>query len=87
MNASVYFQTDRNSNRPIIKHVLPYVHDDESSLLSHEGASSPSPYAASSVWTIVKPPDLSYDTNTATINEIGLPLFPLENKPEVSAIT
>lgn len=86
LNASVYFKTNHNWNTsPTTTHLLTYFHDDES--ISPERASlsgdvtSSSPLVSRSFSTMLK--SSQSEIEAPTINEIGLPLFPLEPKPEV----
>jgi len=85
LNASVYFKTNHNWNTsPTTTHLLTYFHDDES--ISPERASlsgdvtASSPLVSRSFSTILK--SSQSEIEAPTINEIGLPLFPLEPKPE-----
>ncbi|KAE9387472.1 hypothetical protein BT96DRAFT_1005079 [Gymnopus androsaceus JB14] len=85
LNASVYFKTNHNWNAsPTTTHLLTYFHDDES--ISPERASlsgdvtASSPLVSRSFSTILK--SSQSEIEAPTINEIGLPLFPLEPKPE-----
>lgn len=83
MNASIYFETSRNSNSTVM-HILPYFNDESGSAepsLACDATSSSSRSGA--VRTIIMPADLP---PKPTINEVGFPLFPLEPKPEVSSI-
>jgi len=79
MNASIYFETSRNSNSTVM-HILPYFNDESGSAepsLACDATSSSSRSGA--VRTIIMPADLP---PKPTINEVGFPLFPLEPKPE-----
>jgi hypothetical protein len=78
LNASVYFKTAQSPHSPTITNVLPYFHDrgSENAILSGDEALYPLSIS-------MKLPDVSSSAvNGPTINEVGLPLFKKESKPE-----
>ncbi|KAJ3891843.1 hypothetical protein GG344DRAFT_76563 [Lentinula edodes] len=79
LNASVYFQTNQASKVPPITHILPYFNNDDPTTSILLGQSPPN---SSSRLNLKLTGMATSDTNVPTINEIGLPLFQVEDKPE-----
>ncbi|KAF9069399.1 hypothetical protein BDP27DRAFT_1325577 [Rhodocollybia butyracea] len=85
MNAGTYFQTNQNSSRSSVTHILPYAYDElgfADPILASSTIDSLSQNASSGLILKLDEISPSEDDNHPTINEIGLPLFKAEPKPE-----
>ncbi|KAJ3993495.1 hypothetical protein F5050DRAFT_708044 [Lentinula boryana] len=75
-NASVYFQTNSNSKELPITHVLRKIQDENSTTAAFSGGNGVD------TWSSRINFKLSSDENIPTINEIGLPLFKVDDEPQ-----
>ncbi|KAJ3781296.1 hypothetical protein GGU10DRAFT_379675 [Lentinula aff. detonsa] len=75
-NASVYFQTDSNSKELPVTHVLREFQDENSTTATFPGGNGVD------TWSSRINFKLSSDENIPTINEIGLPLFKVDDEPQ-----
>ncbi|KAJ4490841.1 hypothetical protein J3R30DRAFT_3694660 [Lentinula aciculospora] len=84
LNASVYFQTNQNSRGPTMTHILPYLHNEDptNAILSRSDAQT-LVSSESIMNNHIKLSEMeTSNDNSPTINEIGLPLFQVENRPQ-----
>ncbi|KAJ3794964.1 hypothetical protein GGU11DRAFT_263392 [Lentinula aff. detonsa] len=75
-NASVYFQTDSNSKELPVTQVLREFQDENSTTATFSGGNGVD------TWSSRINFKLSSDENIPTINEIGLPLFKVDDEPQ-----